>query len=135
MKKKTETTQKITFAKTESITRMKAIKQLLDGATQAEVAKEFNVHDTTIGEWLKLYNEKGVEALNIELRPREKHVLDAKEIETAITLATDEKEKKTLGILLELANGVQLKSLALKYAISAQMIMKYRKKYIETLSK
>lgn len=116
-----------------AIKKMAAIKMLLDGSTQAEVAKGFNVHYTTIGEWLKLYKEKGAEALNIELRPREKHVLDAKEIEKAIEGATDEKEKRKLQILLELANGTQLKLLALKHGLSAQMIMRYRKNYIEPL--
>ena len=118
--------KKITTAKPEGLTRLKAIELVQDGLTLREVGQQFGVHYTTISEWMDMYETGGIERLNAPMKPRPKHTLDPAEIQSCINL-TSEKYHARLKRLLRLANGEQLKAIALSEGVSVQAIMKDRR--------
>lgn len=112
-----------------AIKKMAAIQMLRDGATQQEVAREYGVHYTTIGGWLKTYRKKGVKGLNTEMRKskKNKNLFDAKEIKKAIEKNND--KNKQLEVLLEFAYGASNETVMEKFNISSQTISRYKENY------
>ena len=117
---------KIVLANQAGLTRLQAIQMLQRGKTVTEVAEKFKVDYSTIVNWEKMHAEGGVERLNAEMRPREKHILDAKQVSSAL-LNADEKYHVRLSRLLRLAKGEQLKKIAETEGVSVQAIMKDRR--------
>jgi transposase len=59
---KTQDTRKLP-AKTKETIRIRAVQKVLDGKTQAEVARIFGVTRQSVGNWMKAYHENGLKAL------------------------------------------------------------------------
>lgn len=97
------------------------------GLTLKDVADQFGVHITTVSEWIRMYEEEGIERLNAPMKPRPVHHLDAEKL--AEELAKDP-DNDTLQSLLDLANGAGLNDTAQKYGISPQALAKRRRVYL-----
>lgn len=121
--------KKITIANEAGKIRLRAVEMATNGKhTLKEVAKEFNVHYTTITEWCTMYEDGGVERLNAPMKPRPKHKLDAAELESILETC-DPAYDERLRRLVRLANGERLKDVAASAGISVQALMKDRRKY------
>lgn len=113
-------------------TRLAAIERLQKGESQRDVAKAFGVHQTTVGEWLRIYQKEGLTGLNRPTKPRPKHELSIEQIR--IDLETlPEKYQQPLRSLLDLANGAPLNETAQKFSITAQALAKRRREYLSGL--
>lgn len=111
--------------------RLAAIERLQKGESQRDVAKAFGVHQTTIGEWLRIYQEEGPAGLNRPTKPRPKHELSAEQIR--LDLETLPEKYQQLNSLLDLANGAPLNKTAQKFSITAQALAKRRREYLAGL--
>ena len=120
--------KKIITATPEGLERLQAVERVQNGELRHVVAKAFNVHYTTITEWCDMYEQGGVERLNVPRKPRPRHVLDAEELAT-LTLTAPAEYRPRLERLFRLANGEQLKKVAADTAVSVQSIMKDRRLY------
>lgn len=102
------------------------------GVTYRDVAEKFGVHFTTVREWLRMYEEGGIERLKTYMKPRPVYRLDAAKL--AEELAADP-GNETLASLLDLANGAGLNDTAAKYGISPQALAKRRRVYLKNKNK
>lgn len=112
--------------------RLAAVEMRLSGATLQACADQYNVHPTTIGEWVHMYQTDGVERLNTYRKPRPVHHLDATKLQQEITSATDNQHRR-LSALLELANGARLDQTAAKYSVTPQGLAKWRREYLKQI--
>lgn len=119
----------ITYANADGLTRLSAVEQVQKGATMREVGTKFKVHSTTIGEWVKMYNDGGIERLNTYRKPRPKHDIDIMALAEAIGKAPDAYIPRLLR-LMKVAKGASLKEVAREGGISVQNLMKDRRAYI-----
>jgi transposase len=76
--------KKVIIANPEALTRLRAIEMLQSGKSQKEVASIFNVHQTTIGEWLRMYDEEGTERLKVPMKPRPRHELEIEQLQKLV---------------------------------------------------
>lgn len=123
--------KKVTIANPEALTRLRAIEAYQEGKTQREVAEEFGIHQTTVGEWLKMYEKGGAEALKVPLKPRPKHFLDENEIHALLQQGVDEKSVPKLAALLELAQSNKLSPTAENHDVTPQALMKWRRQFLK----
>lgn len=121
--------KKVTIANQEALTRLRAIEAYQAGASQREVARQFGVHFTTIGEWVRMYQEGGAEALKVPLRPRPVHILDVDELRGLIGHAS-EKYAQRIAALLDLAISKKLNETAAAHGITPQGLAKWRRDYL-----
>lgn len=112
--------------------RLAAIERLQKGESQRDVAKAFGVHQTTIGEWLKIYKEEGPGGLNRPTKPRPKHELSIEQIRLDLQILP-QKYQQPLHSLLDLVNGAPLNETAQKFLITAQALAKRRREYLNGL--
>lgn len=119
--------KKITFANAPAITRLQAVEAYQKGGlTLQDLAEKFGVHKTTISEWIKMYEEGGVDRLKVPLKPRTKHVLDVAELEDLLKHQDD----RRLRALLALAKTGHLNETAQAYGVTPQGLAKWRRQYL-----
>ncbi len=123
--------KKVTIANPEALTRLRAIEAYQTGKSQREVAEEFGIHQTTVGEWLRMYEEGGAEALKVPLKPRPKHELNEHEIHALLQQGVEEKSVPKLAALLELAQTRKLNHTAQNHDVTPQALMKWRRQFIK----
>lgn len=121
--------RKITKINDPAKTRLAAIEMLQSGATQREVAEKFGIHQTTVGEWVKIYQQGGPGALTIPLKPRPKHELDPEQIQSDLR-TYPQKYHRRLGALLDLATTNKLNQTAEKHGLTPQGLAKQRREYL-----
>lgn len=119
--------KKVTIANPEALTRLRAIEYYQAGNSQRATAEKFGVHATTIGEWVQMYTDGGVEALKVPLKPRPVHVLDADELRG---LTVGEKYAPRIAALLDLATSKKLNETAAAHGITPQGLAKWRRDYL-----
>jgi transposase len=124
--------KKVAFANENGKIRLKAIEMYQKGSTKRDVSIQFCVHETTIAEWITMYEEGDVERLNTYMKPRPIYELNAKSIRKDIKKASG-KESEVLQSLLDLANGMSLNDAAEKNGISPQGLAKRRRMYLKNL--
>ncbi len=112
-------------------TRLRAISLLEEGLTQKEVAEMFDVHKSTIGEWHNMYLEGGAERLNTYRKPRPKYELDKEHIAEEIRNEKKTDRRRKLYTLYDLADGMKLKDVAKLHDFSQQIIMKWRRAFLD----
>lgn len=123
--------KKVTMANPEALTRLRAIEAYQEGKTQREVAEEFGIHQTTVGEWVKMYEKGGAEALKVPLKPRQKHELNENEIHALLQQGVDGKSVRKLAALLELAHSKKLNHTAQNHDVTPQALMKWRRQFLK----
>jgi len=121
----------ITFANEDGLTRLQAVERYQKGETLAAIAQDFKVHYTTVAEWVKMYQEGGVERLNTYRKPRPSYELNKIQLENSLLDAATEKEKKTLSALLDLSITGKLNETAQKHGVTAQALAKWRRLYLQ----
>jgi transposase len=121
--------KKITIANPEALTRLRAIEFYQAGHSQRETAAKFNVHFTTIGEWVRMYAEGGAEALKVPLKPRPQHRLDPAELRALIGHVSEKYEPR-IAALLDLAESKRLNETAAAHGITPQGLAKWRRDYL-----
>lgn len=120
--------KKVTIANPDALTRLRAIEYHQAGHSQRETAAKFGVHFTTIGEWLRMYEHGGAEALKVPLRPRPVHHLDADELRALSGYA--EKYAPRVAALITLAETGKLKETAAAHGVTPQGLAKWRRDYL-----
>lgn len=113
----------------EALTRLRAIEAYQAGASQREVARQFGVHFTTIGNWLKMYADGGVSALNVPMKPRPVHVLDIDELRGMVGNVA-EKYAPRIAALIDLAESGHLNETAAAHGVTPQWLAKWRRDFI-----
>ena len=121
--------KKLIIANSEALTRLRAIEYYQAGHSQRETAREFGVHFTTIGEWVKMYAEGGAEALKVPLKPRPIHLLNVDEL-LGMVGTVAEKYERRVAALLHLATTGHLNETAAAHGITPQGLMKWRRDFI-----
>lgn len=121
--------KKVTIANHEALTRIRAIEYYQSGKCQRETAEKFGVHQTTVGEWLRMYEEGGAEALKVPLKPRPRHELDAAELRGLIGNVS-EKYAPRIKALIRLAETGKLNETAAAHGITPQWLAKWRREYL-----
>lgn len=121
--------KKVTIANPEALTRLRAIEYYQDNHSQRETAEKFGVHQTTIGEWIRLFEEGGAEALKVPLKPRTRHELDAEELR-ALVGNVAEKYAPRITALIDLATTKKLNETAAAHGITPQGLAKWRREYL-----
>lgn len=111
----------------EALTRLRAIEHYEAGHSQRETARQFGVHFTTIGEWVRMYADGGTEALSVPLKSRPVHVLDAEELRA---LNVSEKYAPRIAALLDLAETGQLNETAAAHGMTPQGLAKWRRDFL-----
>jgi len=106
--------------------RLALVEFIQQGNSVAAAAERWEIDISTAYRWLNMYQEHGVKGLDIPRKPRPAHDLNAKQIRSALAGAPT-KYHPRLQRLLELAEGKQLKQVALAWGVSAQAIMKDRR--------
>lgn len=118
--------KQITYANEDGLFRLRAVEMVQKGETFYSVAKKIGVHQTTVSEWVKMYNKGGIDRLNTYRKPRPNHSLNIEELNSILS-SCDEKYHKRIKRLLRVAHGEQLKVIALDEKVSVQSIMKDRR--------
>ena len=121
--------KKVTIANPEALTRLRAIEYYQSGKSQRETAEKFGVHQTTIGEWLLMYEQGGPEALKVPMKPRPRHELDADELRGLVGRVSQKYTPRIAG-LLDLANSKKLNATAAAHGITPQGLAKWRREYL-----
>ena len=121
--------KKVTIANPEALTRLRAIEAVQSGLSQREVAEKFNVHQTTIGEWLHMYEQGGPEALKVPMKPRHRHKLNADELRGLVGNVS-EKYAPRIAALIDLAASKKLNETAAAHDITPQGLAKWRREYL-----
>lgn len=120
--------KKVIIANPEALSRLRAIEMLQSGKSQKEVASEFKVHQTTIGEWLRMYKE-GTERLKAPMKPRPRHELEIDQLEKSVgNVAT--KYVCRINALIDLAKTKKLNETAEMHGVTAQGLAKWRREYL-----
>lgn len=126
--------KKITNANEFALERLAAIKRVQDGETRYAVAKSIGVDQSTISDWIRMYEEEGVDRLNVPRKKIPRHHLDAEELRAVLLDCSDSKKNYYMS-LLELANGEQLRVVAKSYGVSEQGLAQRRRLYLKNKSK
>lgn len=121
--------KKVTIANPEALTRLRAIEAVQSGLSQRETAKNFGVHQTTIGEWIRLFEEGGAEALKVPLKPRPVHVLNVGELRGMVG-HVGQKYAPRIAALIDLATSKKLNETAAAHGITPQGLAKWRREYL-----
>ena len=121
--------KKVTIANPEALTRLRVIEYVQGGKTQREAAEKFGVHQTTVGEWLRMYQEGGAEGLKVPLKPRPKHVLNVEELR-GLARHVGEKYAHRIAALLDLAVSGKLNETAAAHGVTPQGLAKWRREYL-----
>lgn len=121
--------KKVTIANPEALTRLRAIEYYQSGKTQKETAEKFMVHQTTIGEWIKMYEDGGHEALKVPIKPRPRHKLDADELRGLVGKVA-EKYAPRIAALIDLTTSGKLNTTAAAHGITPQGLAKWRREYL-----
>lgn len=121
--------KKVIIANPEALTRLRVIEYVQGGKTQREAAEKFGVHQTTVGEWLRMYKENGAAALKVPLKPRPRHELNAAELRGIIGNVS-EKYAPRIEALLDLATSKKLNETAAAHGITPQGLAKWRREYL-----
>lgn len=121
--------KKVTIANPEALTRLRVIEYVQSGKTQREAAEKFGVHQTTVGEWLRMYEEGGAEALKVPMKPRPVHVLDIDELR-GIVGTVAEKYDRRIAALLDLATTGHLNETAAAHGVTPQGLAKWRREFL-----
>lgn len=121
--------KKVTIANPEALTRLRAIKYYQSGKSQRETAEKFGVHQTTIGEWIRLFEEGGAEALKVPMKPRPRHELDTDELRGLVDNIA-EKYRPRIAALIDLATSKKLNETAAAHGITPQCLAKWRREYL-----
>lgn len=120
--------RKVTKLNAEARERLAAIELYQAGNSQRETAKKFGVHFTTIGEWLRMYEQGGVAGLKVPLRPRPVHHLDAAELRALSGYA--DKYAPRIAALIALAETGKLSETAAAHGVTPQGLAKWRRDYL-----
>lgn len=120
--------RKVTKLNAEARERLAAIEFYQAGNSQRETAKKFGVHFTTIGEWLRMYEQGGVAGLKVPLRPRPVHHLDAAELRALSGYA--DKYAPRIAALIALAETGKLSETAAAHGVTPQGLAKWRRDYL-----
>lgn len=123
------TKKKVTIATPEALTRLRAIEYYQDNHSQRETAEKFGVHQTTIGEWIRLFEQGGAEALKIPIKPRPHHVLDVDELRGMVG-SVSEKYAPRIAALIDLSTSKKLNETAAAHGITPQGLAKWRREYL-----
>lgn len=121
--------KKVIIANPEALTRLNAIEEYQAGKFQREVAEKYGVHQTTIGEWIRMFEKGGAAALKVPLKPRPKHELDADELRGLIGNVAEKYEPR-IEALIKLASSGKLNETAAAYGITPQGLAKWRREYL-----
>lgn len=121
--------KKVTIANPEALTRLRAIEYYQSGKSQRETAEKFGVHQTTVGEWIKMFEEGGAEALKVPMKPRPKHELDADELRGLVGHVAEKYSPRIMG-LIDLATTGKLNETAAAHGITPQGLAKWRREYL-----
>lgn len=121
--------KKVIIANPEPLSRLRAIEMLQSGKSQKEVAAEFNVHQTTIGEWLRMYEEEGTERLKAPMKPRPRNEMSIEQLEKLVGNIS-QKYVPRINALIELARTKKLNETAAMYGVTAQGLAKWRREYL-----
>ena len=121
--------KKVIIANPEALTRLRAIELIQLGKSQKEVASIFNVHQTTIGEWLRMYYQDGTERLKVPMKPRPRHELDIEQLEKLVGNVSA-KYVTRINALLELAKTKKLNETAAVHGVTAQGLAKWRREFL-----
>lgn len=114
----------------EQIFRLRAINHYQAGHSMRETAREFGIHQTTVGEWVKLFAEGGEEALKAPLRPRPVHHLDAAKLR-ALAGSVSPKYERRIAALIDLAESCNLNETAATHGVTPQGLGKWRLDYLD----
>jgi len=107
--------------------RLEAIEFYQAGNSQRATAEKYGVHFTTIGEWVRLYQQGGIEALNAPLKPRQPRLLDLGALKTVKPTL---KYKGRIAALIDLAKTKKLNQTAARHGITPQGLAKWRRDYL-----
>lgn len=107
--------------------RLEAIEFYQAGNSQRATAEKYGVHFTTIGEWVRLYRQGGIEALNVPLKPRQAQQLDLVRLKKTKTTL---KYEGRIAALIDLAKTKKLNQTAAKHGITPQGLAKWRRDYL-----
>lgn len=121
--------KKVTIANPEALTRLRVIEYVQGGKTQREAAEKFGIHQTTVGEWLRMYETGGAEALKVPIKPRPVHVLDLGELR-ALVGHVGEKYAPRIAALIDLATSKKLNETAAAHNLTPQGLAKWRREYL-----
>lgn len=121
--------KKVIIANPEALSRLRAIEMLQSGKSQKEVAAEFNVHQTTIGEWLKMYEEEGTERLKAPMKPRPRHEMSIEQLEKLVGNISP-KYVPRINALIQLAKTKKLNETAAMHGVTPQGLAKWRREYL-----
>lgn len=123
--------KKITYANEDGLFRLSAVEMVQNGESFKSVAQKVGVHQSTIAEWCKMYEEGGVERLNTYRKPRPKHEMSKEKILSDLGVPDIlPSYKRRLLALLDIANGGALMAVAKNYDISPQLLAKWRRQYL-----
>lgn len=92
-----------------------------------EVGNKYGVDKTTIREWMRMYEEGGVERLKTYMKPRPTYHLDEAEL---LARHEAEPDNEVIASLLDLARGMGLNDTAAKWGITPQGLAKRRRQYV-----
>jgi transposase len=120
----------VTKLSSEARERLALVEFIQQGNSVADAAEEWQIDLSTAYRWLRIYEEEGVKGLDIPRKPRPSHDLNGEQIRSALAGAPT-KYHPRLQRLLELAEGKQLKQVAIAWGVSAQAIMKDRRLFEE----
>lgn len=119
--------KKVTIANADALFRIKVIEYYQQGHNQRDTAKKFGIHQTTVGEWIKMYQEGGAEALKVPVKPRTKTKLDATELRSIVS----EKYARQISALIDLAVSRKTNETAEKHGVTPQGLLKWKREYLE----
>ena len=123
--------KKVTFVNEAGKLRLRAIEEVYKGATHKDTAKKYGVDNSTIAEWIKMYEEGGADRMNAPLKPRVKHALDLTELRAHAARALSDKDAKRIGILIDLEeSGGKLNETAAQHSMTPQGVAKIRREYL-----
>lgn len=119
--------KKVTIANADALLRLRVIEYYQAGNSQRATAEEFGIHQTTVGEWVKMYQEGGAEALKVPVKPRKKTKLDVSELRAIVS----EKYATKVAALIDLAVSGKTNQTAEKHDITPQGLLKWKREYLE----
>lgn len=113
-------------------TRAKMIEEYQRGVPVADLEKKYGYEKSTIYLYVREYQERGLEALNVERRPRETKHLTPAQWRAHLDAATDAREREYLQALLDVAlKKISLNDAAARVGVTPQGLMKVRRKYTQ----
>lgn len=107
--------------------RLSAIHHYRESGSVRKTAAAFGVNYTTVADWVRRYREGGEAALDVPLKPRPVHNLDAAELRALKDV--QEKYARRIAALIRLAETGRLNETAAEFQITPQCLMGWRRNY------